>query len=191
MTKSELRKIYLAKQKSLSDAERNEKSRRLAAVFYENFNLENIRFLHVFIGIEKNREVETSFVYKRLWRDLLQITAVAARIDFQTMALENRRFTAETKLVRNRWEIDEPADGELIETDEIDAVLVPLLCFDERGYRVGYGKGFYDKFLSQCRIDCLKIGLSYFAPINEIADIGVFDVKLDFCVTPDEAIKFE
>jgi 5-formyltetrahydrofolate cyclo-ligase len=186
MTKSELRKIYLAKQKSLSDAERNEKSRRLAAVFYENFNLENIRFLHVFIGIEKNREVETSFVYKRLWRDLLQITAVAARIDFQTMALENRRFTAETKLVRNRWEIDEPADGELIETDEIDAVLVPLLCFDERGYRVGYGKGFYDKFLGECRTDCLKIGLSYFAPVAEICDAREYDVKLDCCITPEE-----
>jgi len=191
MTKSGLRKIYLDKQKSLSDWERNEKSRRIADRFFENFDLENIRFLHVFLAIEKNREVETSFIYKRLWRDFPEITTVVSRVDFQTMTLENLPFTAETRLVCNRWHIFEPTDGELIEIEKIDAVLVPLLCFDERGFRVGYGKGFYDKFLSECREDCLKIGLSYFAPVAEIADAQSFDVKLDCCITPEEIFTTE
>lgn len=186
MNKSELRKIYLEKQKSLSDSERREKSRRIAERFFENFSLENICFLHVFLAIEKNREVETSYIFKRLWRDFLEITTVASRIDFRAMTLENLKLTPETKLVRNRWHIFEPTDGELIEIEKIDAVTVPLLCFDERGYRVGYGKGFYDKFLSECRTDCLKIGLSYFAPVAEISDAREYDVKLDCCVTPEE-----
>lgn len=186
MTKSALRKIYLEKQKSLSDLERNEKSRRIAARFFENFSLENIRFLHVFLTIEKNREVETAFVFKRLWRDYPAITTVVSRVDFQTMTLESLQFTSETKLVPNRWSISEPADGELIEIEKIDAVLVPLLCFEKRGCRVGYGMGFYDKFLSRCRTDCLKIGLSYFAPVAEISDAQNFDVKLDYCVTPEK-----
>jgi len=186
MNKSELRKIYLEKQKSLSDSERRETSRRIAERFFENFSLENICFLHVFLAIEKNREVETSYIFKRLWRDFPEITTVASRIDFRAMTLENLKLTPETKLVRNRWHIFEPTDGELIEIEKIDAVTVPLLCFDERGYRVGYGKGFYDKFLSKCRTDCLKIGLSYFAPVAEISDAREYDVKLDCCVTPEE-----
>jgi len=191
MTKSELRKIYLEKQKSLSDSERNEKSRVIAARFFENFSLENIRFLHVFIPIEKNREIKTSFIFKRLWSDYPRITTIVSRVDFQTMTLENLKFTPDTKLIRNRWHIFEPTDGELIEIEKIDAVLVPLLCFNERGFRVGYGKGFYDKFLSECRTDCLKVGLSYFAPIREILDAQDFDVRMDFCITPEKTWNFQ
>jgi len=190
MTKSELRKIYLEKQKSLSDSERNEKSRKIADRFFENFCLENIRFLHVFLAIEKNREIETSFVFKRLWSDFPEITTIVSRVDFQTMTLENLKFTPETKLVRNRWHIFEPTDGQLIEIEKIDAVLVPLLCFDERGSRAGYGKGFYDRLLKDCRTDCQKIGLSYFAPTAEISDAKDFDVRLDFCITPKKIWKF-
>jgi 5-formyltetrahydrofolate cyclo-ligase len=191
MMKARLRKIYLEKQKSLSDAERNERSRQIADGFFKNFNLADIRFLHVFLPIEKNREIETTFIYKRLWQNFPKITTVTSRVDFQTMTLEHLRFGADTKLVRNRWHILEPTEGELIETEKIDAVLVPLLCFDASGFRVGYGKGFYDKFLSECRTNCLKIGLSYFAPVKEISDTQSFDVKLDFCVTPEAVINCE
>ena len=191
MMKARLRKIYLEKQKSLSDAERNERSRQIADGFFKNFNLADIRFLHVFLPIEKNREIETTFIYKRLWQNFPKITTVTSRVDFQTMTLENLRFGADTKLVRNRWHILEPTEGELIETEKIDAVLVPLLCFDASGFRVGYGKGFYDNFLSECRQDCLKIGLSYFAPVKEISDTQSFDVKLDFCVTPETVVNCE
>jgi len=190
MIKSELRKIYLEKQKSLSAAERNEKSRKIAERFFKNRNLNNIRFLHIFLAMEKNKEVETSFIYKRLWRDFPEITTIVSRVNFQTMTLDNLKFTPETNLVQNKWHIFEPTESELIEIEKIDAVLVPLLCFDKCGFRVGYGKGFYDKFLSECRADCLKIGLSYFAPVEEIADTQDYDVCLDFCVTPDAVINF-
>ncbi len=190
MIKSELRKIYLAKQRSLSDFERRDRSRKISDAFFEHFSLQNIRFLHVFLAIERNGEIETSFVFKRLWSDYPEITTVASRVDFQTMTLENLRFAPDTKLVSNRWHIFEPANGELIAIEKIDAVLVPLLCFDERGCRVGYGKGFYDKFLCECRMDCVKIGLSYFAPVTEISDAREYDVKLDYCVTPEEVLNW-
>ncbi len=113
------------------------------------------------------------------------------RVNFQTNAIENVKFTSETKLVKNVWDIDEPAQSGSVESWKIDAVLVPLLCFDARGFRVGYGKGFYDRFLKDCRADCLKIGLSFFAPVAEIADARDFDVKLDFCITPERIFTTE
>lgn len=189
--KTALRKLYLERQKSLADDERAEKSRLIAARFFEHFDLTRVNFLHVFLSIEKNREVETAFIYQRLWTDFLHLATVVSRVDFQTMTLENRRFSNQTKLVKNRWHILEPAESELIEIEKLDVCLIPLLCFDERGFRVGYGKGFYDKFLSECRKDCLKIGLSYFAPISEIADAQSYDVKLDFCITPGRIFSWQ
>lgn len=191
MNKSELRKIYLEKQKGLSDAERNGKSRRIADLFFESFDLKKVRFLHIFLPIEKNWEVETALIYNRVWRDFSQTQLIVSRVNFQSMTLENLSFAPETKLVKNRWHILEPTESELIEIEKIDAVLVPLLCFDFRGFRVGYGKGFYDKFLSECRADCLKIGLSYFAPIEEISDAQSFDVRLDYCITPEKIFTAE
>ncbi|RYZ27704.1 MAG: 5-formyltetrahydrofolate cyclo-ligase, partial [Chitinophagaceae bacterium] len=77
-----------------------------------------------------------------------------------------------------------------IDPKEIDLVVVPLLTFDKKGYRVGYGKGFYDRFLHQCKKDCIKIGLSYFDPIEAVDDANEFDVTLDFCITPQKAYVF-
>lgn len=191
MTKTELRKIYLERQRSLSVEERRKKSLQIAAKFFGKFNLKSIKFLHVFLPIEKNKEIETEFIFKRLWENFPEITTVVSRVHFESMTLENFRFSNETKLVKNKWHILEPAASELIEIERLDAVLIPLLCFDKRGFRVGYGKGFYDKFLSECRADCLKIGLSLFPPIAEISDAQNFDVKLDFCITPSKMWKFK
>lgn len=189
MTKNELRKIYLAKQKALSDVEKLDRSQQIAERFFERFDLENVQKLHVFLPIEKNCEIETGFVYKRIWEDFPHIEIVVPRVDAQLLELEHLKFGADTKLEKNRWHIFEPTESESVEIAKIDVVLVPLLCFDERGFRVGYGKGFYDKFLSKCRPDCLKIGLSYFAPIKEISAAQNFDVKLDFCVTPAKVFE--
>jgi len=190
MTKSELRKIYLEKQKALSDTERGEKSRRIADYYFENFGLTKIGFLHVFLPIEKNGEIDTFSLVNRLWRNSPATVTVASRVDFETMTLENLRFDAAAKYTVNRWHIPEPIGNKTIEIKRIDAVLIPLLCFDTCGFRVGYGKGFYDKFLSACRKDCLKIGLSYFTPVAEISDAQSFDVKLDFCITPEEIFNW-
>lgn len=186
MTKAELRKIYLAKQKSISQFERKQKSAQIAAKFFQHFDLTDTKFLHCFVAIEKFNEVDTSLIFQQVWRDFLNIKTLVPRVNFQTAGIENLKFTNATKLVKNAWEIHEPAENELFETAKIDIVLVPLLCFDTQFFRVGYGKGFYDKFLKKCRKDCLKIGLSYFSPTAEISDAQDFDVKLNACITPQQ-----
>ncbi len=69
-------------------------------------------------------------------------------------------------------------------------VFVPLLAFDEKGHRVGYGKGFYDKFLSECKPEVLKIGLSFFESETLISDVLTTDIQLDLCVTPSKIYNF-
>jgi 5-formyltetrahydrofolate cyclo-ligase len=185
MTKSELRKLYLQKQKALSPEERAEKSRLIAERFFESFDLTGIRYLHCFIALEKFNEIDTLPIFQRLWQDHPGIATLVPRIGPEGYNLSHLHFRADTELVRNSWEISEPAHGEHVEPRGIDMVLAPLLAFDSQGHRAGYGKGFYDRFLAQCRPDCRKIGLSYFPPAAEIDDAGEHDIALDAFVTPD------
>jgi 5-formyltetrahydrofolate cyclo-ligase len=90
----------------------------------------------------------------------------------------------------NEIGIPEPNHGKIIKTEQFDYVFVPLLAFDNSGQRVGYGKGFYDRFLKKCSAHCQFVGLSLFDESVEISDVNRNDVKLDYCITPNKIIRF-
>ena len=73
---------------------------------------------------------------------------------------------------------------------KLDVIVVPLLCFNEAGHRVGYGKGFYDKFLVRCKKKVQKIGISFFEKYEKIDDLTKLDQKLDIIITPNKLIQF-
>jgi len=190
MTKAELRKTFLDRRGSLSVAERVARSRLIADRFFEKFDLSSVKNFHCFISIEKFNEVDTSPILQKIWDEYPAIRTFAPRLERDAGELRSHVYRPETKLVENVWGIREPASEESVDSSEIDLVIVPLLCFDERGYRVGYGKGFYDKFLAKCRPDCLKVGLSFFPPVGRIGDIDEYDIPLDQCVTPETVYDF-
>ena len=189
MNKTELRRQYLGQQKKLSEEQRDAASRRIADRLFSDFDLARVHFLHSFIPIEKFNEINTRLILAKLWRDFAHIHTVVPRVDFETDGMRNLKFTHETELVRNVWDIDEPAHDDFVDTEAIDMVLVPGVCFDRDGHRVGFGKGFYDRFLKTCRPDCIKIGLSYFDPVEKIDDVHEGDVQLNFIVTPEITIR--
>lgn len=158
--------------------------------FFVYFDLADVEILHTFLPIERYHEIQTWLILDRIWTDHGKITTVAPRIDFKTGELEHLRFTSATELIENRWGVLEPSVRDRVKPEKIDFVIVPLIAYDRRGYRVGYGKGYYDKFLAKCRPDCVKVGLSLFPPVDEITDINENDVKLDYCLTPDEMFEF-
>lgn len=84
----------------------------------------------------------------------------------------------------------EPKEGDELLPAGIDLIFVPLLICDENGYRVGFGKGFYDRYLQKCKKDVIKMGFSYFAPVNKIDDTNQFDVPLNYCITPESIYEF-
>jgi 5-formyltetrahydrofolate cyclo-ligase len=84
----------------------------------------------------------------------------------------------------------EPKRGSNISPADIDMVIVPLLAVDQQGHRIGYGKGYYDRFLKLCRTDCLKIGVSFFEPEETIKEKSTEDVLLNGCLTPNGYIGF-
>ena len=190
MEKSELRKIYLEKRARLSAAEVAKASGEIAERFFKNVELPPGGIVHTFVRIGRFNEIDTSVIYYRLWRDRPDIATAAPRTDLETGDIESAAFEAGSDWEENRFGIREPAGGRLIEPRDIDVVIVPLLCFDRTGHRVGYGKGMYDRFLAQCRPDCVKVGVSLFPPVDAIDDVIETDVPLDVCITPATVYRF-
>ena len=189
MTKIELRQFNLARRKALSPEETAVKSRRIALNFFECVDLSETKLLHCFIPIEKFNEVDTSLIIRAVWATSPEMITVAPRVHAETGEMEGYVYSAETSLAQNAFGISEPAAGDKIDPEMIDLVIVPGLVFDKTGHRVGYGKGFYDRFLRRCRTDCRKIGLDYFEPVDEIADIHEGDTAVDACITPEGIFK--
>ena len=184
MRKAELRKIYLQKRMELSEAEFSRLNGRICENFFAAVALKDVQVLHTFLPIRKNREVDTWQIIHRIRTEFPHVKISVPKINNQSAELEHYYFEGMEQLVTNTWEIPEPVKGIPTPIDNIDATLVPLLAFDKRGHRLGYGRGFYDRFLSGCRPDCLKIGLSFFESEEKIEGVDDTDVPLNMIITP-------
>ena len=185
MTKKELRKIYLNRRKELSDEAFRQLNERLCDNLFVKVKVSQIQVLHTFLPIEKNREVNTWLIIDRIRKDFPQVRISVPKINNQTSELEHYYFEDKDQLETNTWEIPEPIKGVPTPIEKIDAVLVPLLAFDRQGHRLGYGRGFYDRFLANCRPHCMKIGLTFFEMEEKIEGIGEKDIPLDMVITPE------
>ena len=105
--------------------------------------------------------------------------------------IQNILLQDNTLLKLNKFGVPEPESGLGINSRLVDVVFIPLLAYDIKGNRVGYGKGFYDRFLTKCKNDLLKVGLSFFPPENQIIKTNNNDIAIDICVTPNKIFKFK
>jgi 5-formyltetrahydrofolate cyclo-ligase len=188
MTKQEARKVYLQKRLDLSEGEYQQLNLQLYHQFFTQLDLSFIKCIHIFLPIERKREPDTWPIIERIRREFPHI-----RISIPKVAgneLEDIYFEGLHQLKKNKWGILEPEQGVPTPAEKIDMVIVPLLTFDKKGNRVGYGKGFYDKFLSQCKKDCKRVGVSFFQPIEKIDGVDTFDYSLTSCLTPTEFFQF-
>jgi 5-formyltetrahydrofolate cyclo-ligase len=190
MKKSQLRKYYLSKRKTISVEEMAIKSQQIADLFFANFNLSKVKNLHIFLPIIKYNEINTWLIIKYLQHNFPEINIVIPKIIPVNSTLENYLFD-EKKLIENSWGILEPSRENQVKVlpEQIDLVIIPLLIFDKNGNRVGYGKGFYDRFLQECKPEMLKIGVCLEEAIELIEDTNEFDMKMDFCITPNKIYK--
>ena len=111
-------------------------------------------------------------------------------INFENKILLHKYYHKDELLHQNKYGIMEPINSPLFTTlNTLDVVIVPLLSFDKKGHRVGYGSGYYDRFLSNAT-NAKKIGLSFEEAIDSIIDVNHTDYALDFCITPNHVYAF-
>ena len=187
MKKTELRIKYKALRKQLSENETEEISLAVANKLL-TIPIWEKTYFHIFLPITEHHELNTEFILHLLSGKDKEI--IISKSDFETRNMSHFLLTDNTKIKKNEYNIPEPVDGIEVPSHKIEVVFVPLLAFDKKGHRVGYGKGFYDKFLSECKPETIKIGLSYFEAEDLIEDVFEDDVPLDYCVTPDKIYEF-
>lgn len=188
MTKAEIRKLYIAKRKQLSQAECDELNQELLKQF-QQLDLSAINVIHLFLPIHERKEPDTFLIRQWLAANHPHIKRVFPKADFAQHTMQNFADDESLELAINAFGIPEPITGNLVDALQIDLILVPLLAFDRQGYRVGYGKGFYDRFIAQCRPDIHLIGLSFFEPVENIDDLNSFDRQLNECLMPSQHYK--
>ncbi|MEO8516733.1 MAG: 5-formyltetrahydrofolate cyclo-ligase [Flavobacterium sp.] len=185
--KKALRHKYKAKRQELTEAEIEDFSLTIANKVL-TLPIWGKTYFHIFLPITEHKEVNTEYILHLLSGKDKEI--IISKSDFETREMTHFLLTDNTKIKKNQYNIPEPVDGIEVPSKKIQVVFVPLLAFDKSGNRVGYGKGFYDNFLAECKPDNIKIGLSFFEAEEKIEDIFENDVKLDYCVTPNEVYCF-
>ena len=185
LTKLALRKSFLKKRLALSGQEHEDKS---FAITNNCLTLPiwHLEYYHLYLPIKAKAEIDTTLILTLLQGKDKQVILPRTK----GSELEHILLTDITKLKTNILGITEPEKGIKISPEQIDVIFLPLLAWDKSGNRLGYGKGFYDNFLSLCKTNTIKVGLSFFDPVDKIVDIRSKDVRMDFCVNPEGIKKF-
>lgn len=148
----------------------------------------NKTYYHIFLPIPAKKEVNTEYLLHILQGKDKSI--IVSKADFDSGEMKHFLLQENTIFKTSKYGIPEPVSGIEISPELLEVIFVPLLGYDEKGHRVGYGKGFYDRFLEKCNPNALFIGLSFFEAEPEIFSIAT-DIPLNFCVTPKKIMDFK
>ncbi len=184
MNKSHLRQLALARRKNVSEhvfGLLNEALQQEFMDFITSFRLPH-RIMS-FQPIVERREVHMSFIHETLESLGHQLCFPRVENEHDMVAYHMKSGDA---MITSAWGIQEPDPQTCpkVQVKDIDLVIIPLLAFDSKGNRVGYGKGFYDRFLQDCRPETLKIGVCLDEPVQRIDDVESHDIPLDLCISP-------
>lgn len=189
MQKSDLRTLYKKKREALTEQQIEQYSIEIANQALKVEGLWDYSNYHIFLSIDRQKEVNTEFLLSVLQGKDKNV--LLSKSDFKQATLTHYLLTDSTVIKVNNYGIPEPQQGIQIPASQVEVVFIPLLAYDRNGNRIGYGKGFYDRFLAQCKADVLKIGLSFYPAVDQIiSDVNTDDVPLDYCITPDGVVKF-
>jgi len=154
---------------------------------FKQLSLAHVACMHIFLPIARQKEPNTYALMDYIKQAYPAMKLVVPRSDLKANTMTHHVLTPHLELVQNKWGILQPVETTSdIDTTLIDLVVLPLLGFDRRGNRVGYGMGYYDRFLHHCRHDVQKVGLSLFEPSVEPIEHEEHDIPLDQCVTPEK-----
>jgi 5-formyltetrahydrofolate cyclo-ligase len=188
MTKNEVRKTYKQLRKGLSFSEKETAVKSISE--HLNSIIPDGVVVHCFLPIGSLNEMDTFAIINALTNTKPNIRWVSSISNFETLSMPCYALDLKN-LKTNTYGIPEPAKPlTAIERNAIDFVITPLLVCDRNGYRVGYGKGFYDRFFASLPPRCQKIGINYFPALRESIATNPFDIALNAHVSPQGITTF-
>ena len=181
MKKQELRALYKQKRKDLTKIQIKGLQENIYQQIY-NLDLSTFKNVHLFLSMPKFKEIDTAPLITYFRNKNKRI--VVSKCNFKDHTLSHFYLEENTILSLNKIGVLEPVAAELVEENKLDLIFIPMLISDDKKFRVGYGKGYYDRFLSNCRKDAKFIWLNFFPPITAIEDKNEFDIPLHQVIYP-------
>jgi 5-formyltetrahydrofolate cyclo-ligase len=179
MSKVSIRNMVKSYRNGLSNDRWNEISDGISTQFLRWFAEADYKKVHCYIASNGQREIETNGIIQQLWADEIQV-AVPKVTDISGL-MRSVLYSKNVEVVENQWGIPEPIDVDFIDEHWPDICIVPMLAGDRHGKRIGYGKGFYDRFLADKSF--LKVGLCPHDCILGEIPFNSFDITLDYIIT--------
>ena len=182
--KAALRRRILAQLAGLSPAERERSDAMLFERFLQLPQVQDSRRLLLFLGVP-GREPDTARLLPRLLASGYQLALPRMLPEHR---MEVRQYDPDKPLVKVSFGISEPGeDCPPLRREEIGLVLVPAVCYDRRGYRLGFGGGYYDRWLEG--FSGVTVGLCREAVLQEAVPIEAHDARVDILLTDGESLS--
>lgn len=185
IVKADIRRSMIQRRKALSPSEAGRCSEAIRQQILEAPFYRESRCLSCYVSV--NNEVDTHALIRGALNEGKRVAVPVAR---KGRPMIQARISDLSELVPAPFGLLEPAEDswDPIPQDAFDLVIVPGLAFDRQGNRVGFGGGFYDRFLSGLR--AAKVGIAYGFQLGEALPTEPHDVELDWLVTESQILTF-
>jgi 5-formyltetrahydrofolate cyclo-ligase len=117
-------------------------------------------------------------------------TVCGPKIDWQSWRMYSAVMAGADDFEIGRGGVKQPAGNSAFDVDKLDMILVPGLVFDLRGWRLGRGGGFYDRFFSQADLRAGKVAAAFDLQIASRLHVDPHDQPVDLIVTPTRLMRF-
>lgn len=182
--KDRLRRIVLARRRSLSRAHGLTAARSAAMNL---IGVPEVRRAHsVMVYLTYKSELPTEFVIEMLRAEGKALYAPRIGPCGHLLAAQ---LPPDVELRSGPYDVPEPVGTECVDPRQLDAVIVPGVAFDLSGRRLGFGKGYYDRFLPALRPEAVKVGLVYDLQLVPEVPAGPNDVPVDIIVTESRVVR--
>ncbi len=188
MDKRQLRQMIISKRSTLSLQMRQNAEAEIHKRLFELDTFKSSRIISSFVSFRD--EIEMKTINERILSE--GKTLVLPFIDMTTKSMSFYIVNALKELELNSFGILEPNPKHhtQIENSAIDLVLTPGVAFDQRGYRLGYGGGFYDRFFSQIEKTIPKIGIAFDIQLVDALDVEAYDLPVTQLITENGIKNF-
>jgi len=154
--KSSVRDSFMNVRKSLQKTEWLALSERISDQLFSQNSFLKADTIHIYVSMEKQREVSTQKIIKKCFK--LGKRVVVPKME-NNGKLTHHLIHSLEDLTPNRWGVEEPAENNPLDIRELSLIIVPMVAADFSRNRIGYGKGYYDQFLSKSNAN--SVGLCF------------------------------
>jgi len=181
LTKEAIREELLLKRKGLSLREKSTKDRKISLGLMSLPEFERAGVILLYHAIAG--EPDLTPVFMRILREgrRLVLPKVSGR-DLELIAVEDL-----SSLSRGAFGILQPQEGERVSPMDLDVAVVPGIAFDRECYRLGFGKGYYDRLLKEVRAP--KVGVAYSFQVLDRVPRDEWDEPVSILITEEEVIR--